>query len=73
MEWLEGTRLVARQRALLVLFTFLAVTGVGEGIFGTMMVIFVNRVLHASGSKRGCATDCEVKPRKSARKRGIDS
>jgi MFS family permease len=48
-EWLEGMHLVARQRALLVLFTFLAVTGVGEGIFGTMLVIFVSRVLH-SGS-----------------------
>lgn len=47
-EWLEGMHLVARQQSLLVLFTFLAVTGVGEGIFGTLLVIFVNRVLHSS-------------------------
>jgi MFS family permease len=47
-EWLEGMRLVARQRTLLALFTFLAVTGVGEGIFGSLLVIFVSRVLHGN-------------------------
>jgi len=47
-EWLEGIRLVARQQTLLILFTFLAVTAVGEGIFGTLLVIFVTRVLHSN-------------------------
>jgi MFS family permease len=47
-EWWEGIRLVARQRTLSMLFIFLAVTGVGEGIFGSLLVIFVSRVLHGS-------------------------
>jgi len=47
-EWLEGMRLVARQRTLFALFTFLAVTGIGEGIFGSLLVIFVSRVLHGN-------------------------
>lgn len=47
-EWLEGLRLVARQRVLSMLFLFVAITGVGEGIFGTMLIIFVSRVLHSS-------------------------
>jgi MFS family permease len=47
-EWLEGMRLVARQQTLRVLFIFLAVTGVGEGIFGSLLVIFVSRVLHGN-------------------------
>jgi MFS family permease len=47
-EWLEGMRLVVRQHALLVLFIFMAVTGVGEGIFGTLLVVFVTRVLHSN-------------------------
>lgn len=47
-EWLEGIRLVACQRTFLALFTFLAVTGLGEGIFGSLLVIFVSRVLHGN-------------------------
>jgi MFS family permease len=47
-EWLEGMRLVARQRTLFVLFTFLTVTWIGEGIFGSLLVIFVSRVLHGN-------------------------
>lgn len=59
-EWLEGTRLVARQRTLFVLFTFQAVTGVGEGIFGIMMVIFVSRVLHSSSVVYGTLASIQM-------------
>ena len=59
-EWLDGMHLVARQRALLVLFTFQAVTGVGEGIFGIMMVIFVNRVLHSSSVVYGMLASIQM-------------
>jgi len=59
-EWLEGMRLVGRQHALLVLFTFLAVTGVGEGIFGTMLVIFVNRVLHSGSVVYGTLSSIQM-------------
>jgi MFS family permease len=46
-EWLEGMQLVRRNYTLRVLFIFWMVTGLGEGIFGTMLIIFVNRVLHS--------------------------
>jgi Na+/melibiose symporter-like transporter len=44
-EWLDGLQLVRDVRTARVLFTFVAVTGVGDGIFLTLWVAFVERVL----------------------------
>lgn len=44
-EWLEGLRLIYRQRTLSILLIAFALTGVGEGIFGVLLVVFVKRVL----------------------------
>lgn len=44
-ELLEGLQLIFRQRPLMILFIMLAVQSIGEGIFGVLLVIFVEKVL----------------------------
>ncbi|HEU5227895.1 MAG TPA: MFS transporter [Ktedonobacteraceae bacterium] len=44
-EWLEGLRLIYRQRTLAILLIAFALTGIGEGIFGVLLVVFVKQVL----------------------------
>jgi MFS family permease len=45
-EWADGMRTILGERVLVVLFLALAITNLGEGVFGTLYPIFVNRVLH---------------------------
>jgi MFS family permease len=45
-EWLAGLALVRTQLTPRVIFIFLAITGLGEGIMGTLFVAFTRRVLH---------------------------
>lgn len=44
-EWLAGLRLVRRERRLSIVFAILAITSLGEGVFGVLFVVFVNKVL----------------------------
>jgi MFS family permease len=46
-EWRDGLRVVRQNQALLVLFILMAITSVGEGIFGTLFVLFSTDILHA--------------------------
>jgi Na+/melibiose symporter-like transporter len=52
-EWLNGLRAAASQRVLRVIFAFVLVTSVGEGIMGTLFAPFVRDVLHGSAEAYG--------------------
>jgi MFS family permease len=52
-EWLEGLRLVSRERALRVVFVMMALTSFGEGLFGVLLVVFVTRVLRGGALQLG--------------------
>jgi MFS family permease len=52
-EWLEGLALVRRERALSTIFLMAAAMGLGEGIFGVLLVVFVVRVLHGGALQLG--------------------
>jgi len=47
-EWLDGLRAVRTQAAPRILIAFLGITGLGEGIMGTLMVPFATRVMHGT-------------------------
>ena len=44
-EWLEGMSIIVHQRVLAVLFTMRALQGIGEGVFGVLLIVFVEKVL----------------------------
>lgn len=46
-EWLDGIQLILRRPPLVVLFVIRMVTSFGEGVFGTMLIVFVKQVLDA--------------------------
>ena len=52
-EWRDGLRLVRRERVLSVIFSFEAITSLGEGVFGVLIIVFVNRVLHGGAEQLG--------------------
>jgi Na+/melibiose symporter-like transporter len=52
-EWAAGARLAATDPTLRLLMVFVAVTGVGEAIMGTLMAPFVRDVLHADAAAYG--------------------
>jgi MFS family permease len=52
-DWVNGLRVAASQRVLRVIFAFVLVTSVGEGIMGTLFAPFVRDVLHGSGEAYG--------------------
>jgi MFS family permease len=52
-EWLAGMRLIGSQRTLKVLFGLLAITSLGEGVFGVLFVVFVNRILGGGAAEIG--------------------
>lgn len=52
-EWLEGMQLIGRRAPLIVLFTMRVLQGLGEGVFGVMLVIFVRQVLNAGATVYG--------------------
>jgi MFS family permease len=51
--WLEGLRLVQRDRALTALFVALGLGALGQGIINVIVVIFVRQVLHGSAQTFG--------------------
>ena len=52
-EWLAGLRLIRRERALATLIGVTAITAFGEGIFGVLIIVFVNQVLHGGALELG--------------------
>jgi MFS family permease len=45
-EWVDGLRAIVHERMLAVLLLTLSFTALGEGVFGVLYPVFVNRVLH---------------------------
>jgi MFS family permease len=52
-EWLEGLALVRRERVLSTICLMFVAMGLGEGIFGVLLVVFVVRVLHGGALQLG--------------------
>jgi Na+/melibiose symporter-like transporter len=52
-EWLDGLRLVQRDRLLLTLFTVMGLAMLGQGILTALNVVFVKDVLHGSAAVFG--------------------
>jgi Na+/melibiose symporter-like transporter len=59
-EWRAGLVLATRHPVLRALLIFLAVTCVGEGIFGTLFAPFVRSVLHAGGGAYGAISAAQA-------------
>jgi MFS family permease len=52
-EWLDGLRVIRRERIVLVLFVAFTITGLGEGIISTLFVPFVKDVMHGEALQLG--------------------
>ena len=52
-DWIDGTRTVLRSATLRTIMVILLVTGVGEGILGTLLAAFVRDVLHGGPQAYG--------------------
>ncbi len=52
-EWLAGMRLIRRERVVMILFALIAITSLGEGVFGVLFVVFVNRILGGGAQEIG--------------------
>ena len=52
-EWRDGLRLVARERAVGVVFAVGSITAFGEGVFGVMFVVWVRDVLEGGAPELG--------------------
>ena len=59
-EWRAGLTLAVQHPVLRALLVFLAVTCVGEGIFGTLFAPFVRAVLHGDGGAYGLVTSAQA-------------
>lgn len=44
-EWSEGIRVIFQRRSLKVIFFVIALQSIGEGVFGVLIVVFIERVL----------------------------
>jgi MFS family permease len=52
-EWLEGLKLIGRQRALTILLIMFMLQSLGQGVFGVLLVVFVKQVLHGGSVDYG--------------------
>ena len=52
-EWLAGLQLIRRERIVMILFALIAITSLGEGVFGVLFVVFVNRILGGGAQEIG--------------------
>jgi len=52
-EWLAGLQLIARNRTLAVIFGLEAIASLGEGVFGVLFVVFVNKILSGGAQEIG--------------------
>lgn len=59
-EWRAGLELAVHHPVLRALLVFLAVTCVGEGIFGTLFAPFVRSVLHGDGGAYGLVSSAQA-------------
>ena len=52
-EWVDGLALVTRSRTIRVLFSLAALSSLGEGSFGVLFVVWVNRVIGGTALELG--------------------
>lgn len=52
-EWLAGLRLIRENRALRIVFGVTAMSGLGEGVMGTAVWIYVDEALHGGAQEAG--------------------
>src|SRR5207249_1937557 len=52
-EWVDGLRVVRRERVVAVIFTMLAIGSLGEGVMSVLFVGFVNRVVGGGAPELG--------------------
>src|SRR5688500_13663351 len=52
-DWRTGLAVIVRTPSLRVIFILIAITGVGEGVFGVLFVIFVQVVLRGGAQELG--------------------
>jgi MFS family permease len=52
-EWLDGLRIIRREPRLRLLFLIATIPMIGEGIFGTLMIVFVSQVLNGGEVELG--------------------
>ena len=52
-EWVDGLSLVTRSRTIRVLFGLAALSSLGEGSFGVLFVVWVNRVIRGTALELG--------------------
>jgi MFS family permease len=52
-DWVDGLRVIAADRTLMVLLAMFAITSLGEGVFGVLYPVFVYRVLHGGAFEIG--------------------
>lgn len=52
-EWIDGLRVIRSERTLSVLLTMFSITMLGEGVFGVLYPVFVNRILHGAALQIG--------------------
>jgi MFS family permease len=52
-EWLAGLQLIRRERVVMIMFALIAITSLGEGVFGVLFVVFVNRILGGAAQEIG--------------------
>ena len=52
-EWLAGLQLIRQERIVMILFALIAITSLGEGVFGVLFVVFVNRILGGGAQEIG--------------------
>ncbi|HEY0069855.1 MAG TPA: MFS transporter, partial [Chloroflexia bacterium] len=52
-DWLNGLKVVKRDRQLAIIFVFIAITQVGEGVLAVMMAVFVSKVFGGGAEELG--------------------
>ena len=52
-EWLDGLRIIRREPRIFLLFLIAAIPMIGEGIFSTLIVVFVNKILNGGAVELG--------------------
>jgi MFS family permease len=52
-DWVDGLRVIVRERTLQVLLAALAITSLGEGVIGVLYPVFVYRILHGGTGQIG--------------------
>lgn len=59
-EWVEGLRLVTRDRTLSVVFGFIAISSIGEGVIGALLAPFVMQVLDGGEAGPGLLSSSQA-------------